>query len=65
MKECVTSLSEYFDWLLPLFTVLRNAMPSYLGEDGQQINKLEVDRMLCALKQVRIEVKAADLVSLA
>ena len=31
LKEFASQLCEYFDWLIPLFAVLRNAMPVYPG----------------------------------
>lgn len=45
--------------------ILRNVHPVYRDEEGNIVNKLEIDRMMPALKQIRIKIRKKEILDLA
>jgi hypothetical protein len=65
LAEQASFMLQYFDWLAPFFIILRNTHPIFKADDGSLEPKIEIARMLPALKQVRVSLTKDDLVSLA
>lgn len=65
LADKAAMLVQYFDWLVPLLMTLRSSLPNFRDEDGAIETKIEVDRMLPALYQLRLPFKRTELVDLA
>ena len=58
-RELAEALVEKYDWLMPIFMILRTTFPIITEQ------KLEIDRMIPAIQQAKIPVSREDLLSLA
>ena len=61
----VAQMGNYTDWLIVIFRVLRNSLPLYRDEEGNVDNKIEVDRMIPVLQQIRLNFNRNEIIELA
>lgn len=64
LAEKARFMLQYSDWLAQFYLILRNVHPIFKADDGSQEAKIEIQRMIPALKQVRVKLSKEDLVSL-
>lgn len=56
---------NYYDWLITIYRILRSSLPHYRDEEGIIENKLEADRILPPLNQIRVFFSKSEIVDLA
>jgi len=61
----VGKLLPYFDWLAAIYRILRVALPTYRDDEGNILDKLELDRMMPPLYQVNLYFTKKELLALA
>lgn len=61
----VVEMINSHEWLLAIYRILRTSMPLYRDEEGNVENKLEADRMIPPLKQLRLNFTRNEIVDMA
>ena len=64
MLPRVAQLVDYFDWLFTIYRILRSGMPTYKDDEGNLEDKIEVDRMLPPMRQVKLHFTRKELVEI-
>lgn len=60
----VAQISNYFDWLLFIYRILRVSYPLYRDEEGNIENKIEIDRMIPPLHQIQLYFTKSEILEL-